>query len=215
MALEDTQSSADSGYEREFEPGSIIFDEGDPGDHLYVIRKGSVELSREGGAGSRVIAELGAGDFFGELAVVLGQPSNARAVAIERTRVLELDRSTLESLCAEQSEVAIRLIRVLVSRLIECERRLVALGVDDLLRPVVRALLRSARPVNGASPQEAAGPIDRFRISLNLRALAQEAGLGMPETHRAVHRLFDLELLDLVDGGLVARDLEALSACLD
>ena len=133
MALEDTQMGSEGDFEREFDSGAVIFDEGDPGDHLYVIRRGSVELSREGVAGSRVIAMLGPGDFFGELAVVLGQPSNARAVAMEHTRVLELDRATLERVCVEQSEVAIRLIRVLVSRLIECERRLVALGVDDLL----------------------------------------------------------------------------------
>ncbi|MCH2171147.1 cyclic nucleotide-binding domain-containing protein [Myxococcota bacterium] len=215
MALEDTQMGSEGDFEREFDSGAVIFDEGDPGDHLYVIRRGSVELSREGVAGSRVIAMLGPGDFFGELAVVLGQPSNARAVAMEHTRVLELDRATLERVCVEQSEVAIRLIRVLVSRLIECERRLVALGVDDLLRPVVRALLRSARPVAGDSSSEALGGIEGFRIALNLRSLAEQAGLGMSEAHRAVHRLFDLEVLELVDGCLVASDLEALSACLD
>ena len=88
------------------------------------------------------MARLGPGDFFGELSVVAGQRSSSRALAVKQTRVLELDRATLEAMCLAQPEIAIRMIRSLVSRLVEAERRLAMLGVDDLLRPVVRALVR-------------------------------------------------------------------------
>jgi CRP-like cAMP-binding protein len=205
---EDTAFRVRSAYVRTFEPGQTVFEQGDPGDHLYVIQSGEVELTREGPKGLRVLAHLGAGDFFGELSVVLGQVRTTRAVAVRKTRVLELDRETLEAMCLAQPEIAIRMIRLLVSRLIEAERRLAALGAEDLLGPVVRALVRGAQRDERA---EGTG----FRVDTTLRALAERAGLSLLEVHRALHRLFDRKLVQLVDDQLRIADLEALAACLD
>lgn len=202
---EDTVFRVKSTYERTLEPDEEVFNEGDQGDHVYVIQSGEIEITREGPGGHRVVARLGAGDFFGELSVVAGQPRNARAVAVKTTRVLELDRMTLEAMCVAQPEIAIRMIRILVSRLVEAERRLAILGVDDLLRPVVRALVRSAEPAQEGG----------FRVATTLRRLADHAGLSMLEAHRALHQLFDRKLCSLVDEALVVPDLEALSACLE
>jgi hypothetical protein len=100
------------------------------------------------------------------------------------------------------------MIRILVSRLVEAERRLAMLGVDDLLKPVVRALVRAAEPAgeNGGSA---------FRISSTLRGLAEQSGLSMLEAHRALHQLFDRKLLHLAEDRLEVPDLEALAGCLD
>jgi len=202
----DTVFRVRSAYERTLAPEEAVFDEGDAGEHLYVIQSGEVEISREGPGGHRVVARLGPGDFFGELSVVARQPRNARAVAVKQTRVLELDRLTLEAMCVAQPEIAIRMIRILVSRLVEAERRLAILGVDDLLRPVVRALARSAEP----APEG-----DGFRIATSLRGIADEAGLSMLEAHRALHQILDRKLCSLVDDVLIVPDLEALSGCLE
>lgn len=194
-----------SSYQRTLEPGETVFDTGDAGDKLYVIQSGEIEIAREGVDDRRVVARLGPGDFFGELGVVLGRPCATRAVAVRSTRLLELDRDTLESMCLEQPAIAIRLLRVVVSRLIEAERRLAALGVDDLLRPVVRGLVRRAEP----------NPQGGVRIPTTLRRLAEDAGLSMFQTHRALHQLMDSKLVSLEDDCLFASDLDSLSACLD
>jgi CRP-like cAMP-binding protein len=202
---EDTGVRVRHAYQRTLAPGETVFDAGDPGDHLYVIQSGEVELIRETPSRARVVARLGPGDFFGELGVVLGEPRHSRAVAVNTTRVIALDRETLEGMCLDQPEIAIRMIRVLVSRLIEAERRLAALCVDDLLRPVVRALLRHA---------EAAGDTG-LRVSARLRELARSAGLSMLEAHRALHQLFDRQLVVLVDDVLTIPDPDALNASLE
>ncbi len=202
---DDTNIRIRGSYQRSFEAGETVFDEGDSGDKLYVIQSGEIELSRTAQGGQRVVARLGAGDFFGELGVVLGKPCINRAVAVCNTRVLELDRETLQTMCLSEPEIAIRMIRVLVSRLIEAERRLAVLGVDDLLRPMVRDLIRKAeRSAEGG-----------YRIESTLRELAGDCGLSMFEAHRALHQLFDAKVLRLVDDCLYAKDLEALSACLE
>ncbi len=189
-------------YQRTLAPGEMVFDEGETGDHLYVIQSGQIELIREIPSGERVVARLGAGDFFGELGVVLGGPRTARAVAVNKARVIALDRDTLETMCMEQPEIAIRMIRVLVSRLIEAERRLAALDMDDLLRPVVGVLLRHAEPATE----------DGMRVPLNLRQLAEAVGLSMLEAHRGLQQLVDRKLVQIVDDQLMISDREGLDA---
>jgi CRP/FNR family transcriptional regulator, cyclic AMP receptor protein len=205
LAGDDTAARVQTSYQRSLAPGEVIFDEGDPADRLYVIRSGEVELVRENAARQRTVARLGAGDFFGELGVVLGEPRTARAIAVSQTRLIALDRDTLEGMIVEQPEIAIRMIRVLVSRLIEAERRLAGLGVDDLLRPVVRALLRHGRPEGQSG----------LRVAIKLREIAATAGLSMLEAHRAIHQLMDRDLVQLVNEELCVPDREALCAALD
>ncbi len=204
MAGENTQMLVRDTYERSFEAGSVIFEEGDPGEVLFVIQAGEVELTRLGLMGRQAVARLGCGDFFGEMSVVVREPRTARAVAISDCRLIELDGATLEAMCVERPEIAIRIIRRLTDRLIDSERRLSALGVDDLLRPVVRAMVRNANAEG-----------EGFRIPGTLRSLADESGLSMMEAHRALHQLLDQKLVRLVDDVLTAPDLEKLSACLD
>jgi CRP-like cAMP-binding protein len=195
-------------YQRTLSPGEAVFETGDPGDQLYVIQSGEVELVRETESKQRVVARLGPGDFFGELGVVMGEPRSARAVAVNATRVIALDRETLEAMCLEQPVIAIRMIRVLVSRLIEAERRLAALGVDDLMRPIVRALVRLGQPDEKDDEKG-------MRVESKLADLAEAAGLSMLEAHRAMHQLLDRKLVSLENDVLHIPDTEALNAFLD
>jgi CRP/FNR family transcriptional regulator len=202
---EDTGASVRSAFERHFAAGDVIYDAGQPGEALFVIQAGHVELSRENGAdGARVVARYGPGDFFGEIAVLLGRERTARAIAATDARVLQLDRATFEAMCADRPEIAMRVIQRLAERAIELEQRLSALGVDDLLRPVVRVLLRAAQPGEKT-----------VRVATTLRKLANAAGLRMLEAHRALNQLIDQKLVRLVDDELEIRDLEALAAALD
>jgi len=203
---ESTQIQVQRCYERSFAKGDVIFDQEDPGDVLFVIQSGEVELSRLGISGRQIVAHLGPGEFFGEMSVVVGECRTTRAVAVFETRLLELDGETLEAMCVERPEIAIRIIRRLTDRLIDAERRLSALGVDDLLRPMVRVMVRRAVCLDGETG---------IRIPGKLQDLADDSGLSMLEAHRALHQLLDQKLVQLVDNELRVSDLESLSACLD
>jgi CRP-like cAMP-binding protein len=203
-AREDTRFRVRRVFERSFEAGQTVFDEGDPGTVLYVIQAGMVELLRSGPDGPRLVARLSPGEFFGEMGVLLGQPRSVRAVAVSDSRLIELDAATFEEMCVAQPEIAIRVIQRLAARVIDLEQRLAALGVDDLLRPIVRVLVRRADRDGGGG-----------KIDTTLRRLAAEAGLAPLEAHRALGQLLDRKLVRLIDDVLVIPDLEALSACLD
>lgn len=203
MANSDTQIQVQETYERQYEAGDTVFEEGTAGDAVFVIQSGEVELSRLGASGRNAVARLAAGDFFGEMSVIVGERRTARAVAVVSTRLIQLDAATFEAMCVDRPEVAIRVIRLLTARLIDSERRLSKLGIDDLLRPMVRVLVDSAESVEGG-----------LRIKTTLRQLAHDTGLSMLEAHRALHQLFDNKALRLVENELMAPSLDSLTGCL-
>lgn len=202
---ETTQVQTQNAFQRHFEDGEILFDEGDEGIELYVIQSGRVEISRSGLDGPRVVAQLNPGEFFGEMSAVLGETRTARAVAVGPTDVIELDGETLEAMCVGRPEIAIRMIQRLAVRLISAERKLSALGLDELIAPLVRYLSRQA----------AKGTSDELRLRTSLKDLAAGSGLSMQETHRALHHLMDEKLLRLVEDELIAPDPAALSTAMN
>jgi CRP-like cAMP-binding protein len=205
MGREDTGYVVRQSFEREYSAGEVIYEIGDETSVLYVIQSGQVELLRDGGDGSRTIARHGPGDFFGEMGVLGSRPRSSRAVAASDARVLELDRVTVEAMCLERPEIALRIVQRLAARLTDLEQRLTAMGADDLLRPIVRVLVRRAETLAQGGA----------RVATTLRRLAGESGLTMLEAHRALSQLLERKRVRLQDDVLVIPDIEALSAALD
>ena len=148
---QNTEIGVRSDFERFFQAGDVIFDEGDAGDVVYIIQSGAIELTRAGPDGIRTVDHLGPGEFFGEMSVVLGGTRSVRARAVSHTQVIELDASTLQEMCVERPEIALRLVRRLAARVIELEKQVFALSADDLLRLVVRVLLRRSKSSQGGA----------------------------------------------------------------
>ncbi len=169
-----------------------------------MIQAGHVQVSRTGPSGERVVAKLAPGEFFGEMSAVLGEVRTARAVAVGPTELLELDGETLEAMCLERPEIAIRMIQRLALRLIAAERRLAALGLDELVGPLVRHLDHVAQMTQG----------DELRLRTTLRELASHCEMTMQEAHQALHQLMDQKLVRLVGDELVAPDVAALGAAM-
>jgi CRP-like cAMP-binding protein len=70
-------------HERRYLPGEVVFDEGEEGQALYLVMNGRVAITRAGAHGPQPVAELGAGSFFGDLALLDDSPRNAQVRAIE------------------------------------------------------------------------------------------------------------------------------------
>ncbi len=199
---EDTGFRVRRVFERRLASGEALFLEGEPGELVYVVHAGRIELTRQGPEGARLLSRKGPGELIGEMDVLLGARRSCDAHATTDSTVLELDSSTFESMCVEQPEIAIRLIQQLASRAKSLERRLEALGGDDLVRPLVRALVRRAG--EGRSRASA--------VARSLRDLADDAGLSLVETHRALSQLVERKVVKLVEDRLEIADLDALTA---
>ncbi len=103
-----------------FADGQDIFKEGDPGDGLYVVRSGEVEISAVMGSGKRHgFFRVQAGDFFGEMAVLDRQPRSACATARGDTQLYFLPREEVTALLARSPDLSATLLQEISQRIRE------------------------------------------------------------------------------------------------
>ena len=77
--------------------GSVVISEGDPGTSMYIITTGEVKVYTKGKSGNVYLANLGEGDFFGEVSVLTGKPRTATITAAKPTELLRLDKDKLDN----------------------------------------------------------------------------------------------------------------------
>ena len=104
--------------ERTFGAGKEIFKEGDPGDAVYLVREGLVEISVQGGqTGRYIVSQAGPGDLLGEMAVIEAMPRSANAVARQETVLYVLPRAEILDLVAQCPALALAMLREISHRL--------------------------------------------------------------------------------------------------
>ena len=112
--------------ERRFACGQRIFQEGDPGDGVYVVKSGEVELSAlVPQAKQHVFARLHEGDFFGEMAVLDREPRSASATAATDVELYFVPREPLLDLFARSSGLSLALLQEVSRRTREFTQRYV------------------------------------------------------------------------------------------
>jgi len=111
---------------RHCDVGETVFHHGEPGDEIFLVNEGRVQVYIDSDVGDKIIlAENTRGDVFGEISLLDGGPRTAAAVAVEPTELLTLDRDRLLELVQKHPHVALDLLTVMGQRL---------RGTDELLR---------------------------------------------------------------------------------
>ena len=103
--------------------GALVFAEGAPGDALYIIDNGQIEIVSDSRSGSFVLARLGADEFFGEMALLSGRPRSSAARTAEHTNLWVLYRSDFDDLVNRYPTISLAMSKVLSQRLEEMDRR--------------------------------------------------------------------------------------------
>jgi uncharacterized membrane protein len=105
--------------------GKTVFNYGDPGESLYVIRSGAVEVFIKDDTGERIVLETARkGEVFGELSLLDGGPRTASVVVTEELEALRLDRSDLEQFLKQHPHAAIDMLTAMGRRLRHSAERL-------------------------------------------------------------------------------------------
>ena len=128
----------ESGTRRTFSPGEIIVREGDYGDRMYIVKEGRVRISKVIFGQEKLLAEIGRGQFFGELSLINNKDRAATATAIEEVEVLELDWETFQENIHQHPSVARQMIRTLARRLDDTLEK--AKGLNDVISDRTREL---------------------------------------------------------------------------
>ena len=118
--------------DRRYKDGQPIFRQGDPGDAMYLVFDGRVKIvSSDAHGQERVLAFTEEGGFFGEMALLTGEPRSTDVVAATDTTVLELRKSDFEERIASHPLVLRQLLRLLAERQSAVNARLLQRGGDD------------------------------------------------------------------------------------
>jgi hypothetical protein len=90
---------------RSVKTGTVIVREGEPGDSMFIVSTGQVDAACGEGEKSVTVATFSDGDFFGEMAVLSGEPRTATVTAVKNTELLELSRENLHKIFSKHPEV--------------------------------------------------------------------------------------------------------------
>jgi hypothetical protein len=134
LAADDLEELAGIVEEYRLDAGQDLFHEGDPGDAVFLIVKGSVRVFTGGGdRPERTLSEQGAGACIGEMAVLDASPRSATVRAIERTRALRVPGEGFTRVMSERPEMSQAIVAELVKRM----RGMMAQGVATLSSPSI------------------------------------------------------------------------------
>lgn len=130
---------------RRFNNGQIIFHHGDPGGLLYIISKGKVKITHSTPEGHEaLLAILGTGDFFGELALLDDSPRSATAEAIEPTETLTLHRDDFLRYISHNPEFSQHVLQTMAQHIRRLNNQISDIFFLDLPGRLARMLLQLA-----------------------------------------------------------------------
>ncbi len=143
-----------------YEKGEVVCCQGDLGDTMYIIQSGAVEVSRQTGTEEVVLAILGPGDFFGEMALVDQSPRSATVKTVSRARLLPLTRLSFLDRVGEDPGVSLHVIKVLTQRIDATHRLLrqkISESLDEPANETAGSPEGSLTPKGSQSPEELGG----------------------------------------------------------
>jgi CRP/FNR family transcriptional regulator, cyclic AMP receptor protein len=190
-------------------PGEVLFREGEAGQHMFVLQSGTVRITKDGKGGEKTLAILGAGEFFGEMAILNAKPRNATATVETAARVLVIDARTFEQMVIGNAEIAVRLIKKLSRRLDSANELIEVLMHRDPKARVILGLTRQAEMVG--RPRDDGSML----VPITKEDLAEEIGLTTEETQEVLSRLKRLRILIEEPGGLVVTEMQRLDEFLE
>ncbi len=190
-------------HEHRFEPGEVIYRDGDTADRAYFMLEGRVRIFKRIGGAERGLSVLGSGELFGQEALLTNAKRTATAISLTPVQVVAFDTDSLEQLITDSPKTGARLVERLALRAREAEERIQISMLRDSQARVILALVRTAQAQ--PTPPEGARVLHLSPLELSARV-----GLDVDAVKRAVQQLQDNDYLRISEETLEIPDLEAL-----
>jgi CRP-like cAMP-binding protein len=184
--------------------GHYIFRKGDEGLGLLAVVSGIVKVSVPSPDGKEIVLNIiGAGEIFGEIALLDGEPRTADAVAATRCQLLFLDRRDFLRVLHAQPFLAIKLLAVVSGRLRRTSGQVEDIAFATAPARIAKALFRLAEiqgTINGETP----------RIVVTQKELGQTVGLSRESTNKCLRTWEKAGYIHLEKGGCTIRNRQLL-----
>lgn len=190
-------------FGKEFPKGTVLFNEGEPGKDMFVLQSGRISISKKVRDVEKVLAVLGPGEFFGEMAIISNKPRNATATVTEDAKLLVIDPKTFEAMIRGNSEIAVRMIKKLAERLSEADAQIENLLLSDPASRVVHQVLQACQ--TRGRPME-----EGIEVDFAIRELPRLIGVGEPAIRHMLDRLERAGLIERSGDRLTVYDTARL-----
>jgi CRP/FNR family cyclic AMP-dependent transcriptional regulator len=135
---------------RSYPKGRTIVSEGEPSQSMYILLAGRAKVQRSDSEGKEVIlAVLGSGEFFGEMSLIDDAPRSASVITLEPCEFMAVSKEAFKAMLAQSPEVSMNVMRGLVRRLREADKKIETLALLDVYGRVARVLLDFSENVGG------------------------------------------------------------------
>jgi len=186
-------------FGRTYPKGTVLFREGEKGEEMFVIQGGKVQISMKVRGVEKILSVLQPGEFFGEMAILNSKPRSATAVVAEDGKLLVIDGKTFEAMIRGNSEISLRMIKKLASRLQEADDQIENLLLKDHNSKVVHALVRLS--------ETAGTPVERGTfVRILPEELGQKVGLPVDRVNEVVAKLAKAKIVAATKDGLLVHD---------
>jgi CRP/FNR family transcriptional regulator len=198
-----------------FRANTAVFFQDDPSDSLYVMLTGSAKVFHTSEDGrDRIMTTLRAGDAFGELAMIEGEPRSATVQTLEETELLVLSRRDFEGFASEHPHVLYKLLQTMCERARRIDEDVLDLSFKDVPYRVLRVLSQLLARHGESGPDGW-----RIKMPLTVRDLSSMVGSNTETVGRVLDRYESEGLVRrraeswlIPDQGALARALEYSSA---
>ena len=183
---------ADKMVAKHFENGNYIFLEDSEGEQCFFVLEGSVKVTRLSKDGREVIlAMLNEGEFFGEMSLLDGESRSANVIALEKTKVLTLDRNDFIAVVNDYPQIAVQLLKELARRLRKSDRQIASLSLSDAEKRIALCIIRFA---------DEQGVIQNGKVSIPKTPIQQDIANMAGTSRETVSRALGLlEKEDLIE----------------
>lgn len=206
MSHEEMERLASLSTMCEFKKGATIYLLDEPSEHVYLLKEGTIKISRLGQDGQEIILDIIApGEIFGEMALLGEESRTTMAEAAENSLICSIKKSDFFNFFSAENDLAFKVLKMVGLKRVEIETRLEELAYCSVSERIASLLLRMAKR-HGI--KEACGV--KIRPRLTHRDIAFLVG-ATRET--VTEQLNDMKAQGLIDTSFMSitiRDLEAL-----
>lgn len=191
-------------FNRVYPKETMIFSEGQPGEEMYIIQRGSVKITKIVDNNEVLLAVLKQGDMFGEMALLEAKPRSASAVAYEDCQLLAVNKENFERMVSSQPQIVTRLTQLLAERIWFIYKQLANTLISDPLGRMYDALLiqlEKNRVPLGAAP---------YTFDFGPKELINMVGLPPADGNLVLRKLMENQKIRVVDSKMAVIDVSEI-----
>ncbi len=200
----------DNAMTKSFTNDVMIFSENEPGEELYILQQGKVQITKLINDKEILLATLKESDIFGEMALLENKPRTASAIASGDVMLLAVNKQNFEIMVVQKPQIAVRLIQLLSERIWLAYKQLENLLIKTPIARLYDTLLTQVEKMRIPIEHKAMHAFDQTPVDL-----IKMLGFSPKEGEDLIAQLFTNKKFSLVNGKLHCADLEELKKQVD